>query len=43
LLTLVDQSSYGCSIAAVRIVEEVLKDSSRVVKEEKVDFVKAKL
>jgi len=37
------QCSYGCSMAAVEIVKDVLQDSSMVVKEEMADFGKAKL
>lgn len=37
------QSGHGCSMAAVKIVEDVLEDSSTVPKEEMVDFRISKL
>jgi D-amino-acid oxidase len=33
------QCSYGCSVEAIKIVEDVLADSSKVPKEEEVQFV----
>ena len=36
------QCSYGCSMAAIRIIETVLEDSSKVQKEEFIYFAEAK-